>query len=69
MYTIMVHKGITVEKDHFYAQMLMVNSKVKAQKSLGRDLLKKKRMGIMTFNELLEKVRNLMNTGRVRENE
>ena len=29
-------KGITVEKDHFYAQMLMVNSKVKAAEEFGK---------------------------------
>ena len=33
---ILENKGITVEKDHFYAQMLMVNSKVKAAEEFGK---------------------------------
>ena len=33
---ILENKGIAVEKDHFYAQMLMVNSKVNAAKEFGK---------------------------------
>ena len=46
---ILENKGITVEKDHFYAQMLMVNSKVNAAKEFGKRFVKDKEDRVHDF--------------------